>query len=241
MKKFLSLVFVVASLSCVLGSCSNDEEIYVPQEVELRLNYSLSSEGSMTRATGAEVFDTFYEKYIVNKNLSPQSYSLTFRNIVTSAVAEFNGYWSSKDGVRLIEGEYVVTGSSSPKALLSHASDSLFLSFQDTVTITRDMRELTLKANYNAFLVMFDAENVDGVYYNSGGNNSSVQLTKTNENIYYMFLTQVWNSASNFAIAHKDKKYSYIYLNNTPFKKGKYYYFNDMSYSLEIPKMESGN
>lgn len=235
------MVLIMAS-GLTFFSCSSDEEIYIPQEVDLTLDFTFAESGSMTRATGDEVYDAFYNKYIKTKELTPKTYSLTFTNLDTKAHSEFNGYWDCKDGVRLTEGKYVVTGNSTPKQKAINASDSVYLSFQDTVQIVKDMKMLTLKADYNAFLLMFDAENIKAIAYNPGDNsNSSFPLKKTEENIYYLFMTGIYGNYTNIALGRNNDLYSYIYLNRVPFEKGKYYYFNDMTNSFDIPKMESGN
>ena len=234
------MVLIMAS-GLLFFSCSSDEEIYIPQEVDLTLDFTFAESGSMTRATGEEVYDAFYNKYIKTKNLTPKTYSLTFTNLDTKAYSEFKGCWDCKDGVRLTEGKYVVTGNSTPKQKAINASDSVYLSFQDTVQIVKDMKMLTLKADYNAFLLMFDAENIKAIAYNPGDNSSSFPLKKTEENIYYLFMTGIYGNSTNIALGRNNDLYSYIYLNRVPFEKGKYYYFNDMTNSFDIPKMESGN
>lgn len=42
-------------------------------------------------------------------------------------------------------------------------------------------------------------------------------------------------------VTRNDGQKSNINLVDIPFEKGKYYYFNDMTNSFDIPKMESGN
>ena len=104
------------------------------------------------------------------------------------------------------------------------------------------MKTLTLKADYNAYLLMFDAENINEISYNLGdNNNTSYSLKKINENIFYLFMNYIYGQNTSIGIAHKDGKFSYIYLKGMPFEKGKYYYFNDMTNSFDLPKMESGN
>ena len=214
------------------------------EEVELKLDYTFAESGDMTRATGSEVYSTFYEKYIKTKVLTPRNYTLTFNDKVTgSSVATFKGSWESKDGVRLPEGEYIVTGTSSPifKDIV-HASDSVYISFQDTVRITKDMTTLVLKANYNAYLLMFDAKDVRDIFY-SYGNGGKIPLVKTNEDIYYLFIESlVYTNYANYINLYRNSgAVNRIMLESIPFSKGKYYYFNDMTNSFDIPMMESGN
>ena len=212
------------------------------EEVEFKLDYTFSESGDMTRATGEEVYTMFYNKYIKTKELTPKSYSLRFTRIKTNAYAEFNGYWDTDDGIRLPEGEYIVTGTSHPKNASVNVSDSVHLVFQDTVNITKDMKLLTLKAKYDSYLLLFDADNNNRVTFNPGENNyKSFELKKSSDNIFYLFMQAVYSSSTNIGIAHNSGKFSYIYLSKMPFEKGKYYYFNDMTNSFDIPMMESGN
>ena len=212
------------------------------EEVEFKLDYTFAEIGDMTRATGEEVYTMFYNKYIKTKELTPKSYSLRFTRIKTNAYAEFNGYWDTDDGIRLPEGEYIVTGTSHPKNASVNVSDSVHLVFQDTVNITKDMKLLTLKAKYDSYLLLFDADNNNRVTFNPGENNyKSFELKKSSDNIFYLFIQAVYSSSTNIGIAHNSGKFSYIYLSKMPFEKGKYYYFNDMTNSFDIPMMESGN
>ena len=238
-KKLLILMLATASMVCVT-SCSSEEEISVPQEVEFTVDYSFAESGSMTRVSGSEVFDTFFEKYIKTKKITPKTYNLRFTNEKTKATAEFNGYWDQEDGIRLPEGAYVVTGTSTPKGNNYGVSDSVYITFEDKITITKDMKKLTLKADYNSFLTLFDAKNSKNISYNTGGSYSH-KLIKTEDDIFYLFINTISSNSANFGIGHKNNTFSYIYLNGMPFEKGKYYYFNDMTNSFDLPKMESGN
>ena len=82
-------------------------------------------------------------------------------------VAKINGLWENEDAIRLPEGEYVVTGYSCPNEPLSGQyyipSDTVFLSFNETVTLTKNMKNLTLKANYDSYLLLFDVANTSKI------------------------------------------------------------------------------
>ena len=245
MKKILSMMLIMTSLICFV-SCSNDEEeFYTPQEVDFTLDYTFVESGSMTRATGESVYNDFYEKYIKSKQLTPKTYSITFKNKTTGATATVNGIWGSKDGIRLVEGEYEVTGVSTPKATATTTiddcvSDTAFLSFKETVNITKDMYYLTLTAKYNSYLLMFDSENSNSVYYNYNTYSKELNLC---DNVYALFIERLTygNSSNIIAVTRYNGTKTSVNLDNFPFEKGKYYYFNDMTNSFDIPKMESGN
>ena len=55
------------------------------EEVEFKLDYTFAESGDMTRATGEEVYTTFYDKYIKTKVLTPRNYTLTFSDKVTGS------------------------------------------------------------------------------------------------------------------------------------------------------------
>lgn len=242
MKKMFSLMLFVTSFIC-FTSCSNDEdEFYTPQEVDLTLDYTFVESGSMTRATGESVYNDFYEKYIKTKQLTPTTYSLTFKNKETGATATINGYWDKKDAIRLLEGEYEVTGISKPTNR-SDVSDTVFISFNEIVHITKDMTNINLTAKYDSYLLMLNNENYSNAYYYhyySSYSNYSFNLYKT-ENNYTLFIKGLGSETNDLRLTRNDGKTINISLNKIPFEKGKYYYFNDMTNSFDIPKMESGN
>ncbi len=250
MKKLLSMMLITASAVC-FTACSNDDEPYVPQEVEFTLDYTFIESGAMTRATGAEVYNDFYEKYIETRQLTPTTYSLTFTNQETGAVATINGRWDKKDGIRLTEGVYEVTGTSTPihKTLKGEPSDTVYLSFNETINITKDMPELLLHAHYDSYLLMFDGENAQELYYehyyDSGYANTPVKhnLYKAGAilSIFIQDLKYRGDRAHYIYLTRNDGHKITITLDKFPFEKGKFYYFNDMTNLFDIPKMESGN
>ena len=251
MKKVFSLMLIVTSFIC-FTACSNDEdEFYTPQEVDFTLDYTFAESGSMTRATGESVYNDFYEKYIKTKQLTPTTYSLTFTNNATGAKTIINnGIWKNKDVIRLMEGEYTVTGTSAPQPieseLLSHySSDTVFVSFNETVNISKDMTNINLTAKYDSYLLLFDKDNCNEVYYQvylNGRNNRKYLYQTEKNNIIFIKNFPIINGNDNFIwLIRNDNSQIKIELEKQPFEKGKYYYFNDMTNSFDIPKMESGN
>ena len=223
------------------------------EEVELKLDYTFSESGDMTRATGSEVYSTFYEKYIKTKVLTPKSYTLEFiPKGESNSVIKINGNWNDKDCVRLPEGEYTVIGTSYPLeeyakiGIKELPSDTVYISFNETVNIVNDMTTLTLNAKYDSFLLLFDSENTSKIELNE----TSKQLS-CDESCYWLFAKETsWSNCDNgFSFTHYlgakiirnngvevDVEFGKLSLT-----KGKYYYFNDMTNSFDIPMMESGN
>lgn len=247
MKKMFSMMLIMASFVC-LTACSNDDEPYVPQDVEFALDYTFIESGAMSRATGADIYNGFYEKYIETRQLTPTTYSLTFTNKETGAIAIINGRWDKKDGIRLPEGNYNITGFSTPiEKDFKEWSDSVYLAFDEDVTIKKDMTQLTLTAIYDSYLLLLDTENSQSVVCKCRN------LTSTSKNgilnhddmIFWLSMQKTYRDykANDYylTITRNDGQKSTINLLDIPFEKGRYYYFNDMTNSFNIPKMESGN
>ena len=248
MKKLISMMLVVASVIFAFSSCS-EEEIFIPQEVEFALDYTFVESGSMTRATGEEVYSSFYNKYIKTKQLTPSTYSLTFTNKETGETAIINGRWDCKDAIRLMEGEYEVNGYSTPICNNAIPSDTVSLIFNQTLNLTKETNHITLTAAYKSFLLLFDKKNSSKIKYSTrlSWSGSPEGEVYSDDNIYWLFFNDVKYNHNNNQTSFYIKVYrldglvSAIYLENIPFEKGKYYYFNDMTNSFDIPKMESGN
>ena len=84
-------------------------------------------------------------------------------------------------------------------------------------------------------------ENVKYVFDSTtGGSGVSYPLASV-DNIYYAFIYKLLSIGRNSISINRDGQSSSIILDNIPFEKGKYYYFNDISNSFDIPPMEAGN
>lgn len=265
MKKLFSVMLLMTS---VLGffSCSNDDEIYKPQEVRMDLDYIFIESGSMSRATGEEIYNTFYDKYIKTKKLTPQNYVLTFTNTETNEVIlNKKSTWNSKDGIVLPEGTYKVTGYSHPSEIqiepvgnfqYHFPSDTVFLNFNEVVSITKDMSKLTLKANYDSYLLLFDIANVESVMLGDDSgkaftNKYSKSLAK-DEDCHWIFMngkgytyTYQINKTFyySFLITQPDSNNIKLFTSSETYENGKYYYYryNGMTNSFNVPQMEAGN
>lgn len=249
MKKFL--FSIVATL--IIVGCGNDkvEEIIEqtsPKEVTVTFDYSFWESGSMTKSTGNELYTTFYNKYIKTKTLTPRSYALALKNLKTGESSHIKGYWDKKEGIKLMEGTYEVTGTSSPKYNTEIKVDSVYLSFKENIVIDKNTSSINLSAQYNSYMLIFDTNNTKAIKYNYGTYDESegyyINLPKS-DNIYYMFIEKLLNEgnpAANRITIHRNSGVkSTVYISKTPFENGKYYYFNDITNSFDIPPMEEGN
>ena len=235
-------------LSTAVFAISSCEKEYIPQDVEFSIDYTFADSGSMTRTMGSDVYTNFYDKYIKTRILTPKTFDLTFVNKKTGATAKVEGKWDSKDAIRLIEGEYEVSGVSYPqdkKRSEGYPSDSVYLTFNETIYLHKDSKSITLNAIYDSYLLMFDKENSSEIIfetYNSGG----AKPLYESDSIFTLFIKDLsFGSTGTYThyiyVTRKNGSKSEIILDDIPFEKGKYYYFNDMNNSFDIPKMESGN
>ena len=238
---FYSLLLI----TLLLGACDKNESNTTP-EVEFTIDYTFIESGDMTRATGEDVYGQFYNNYIKTKILTPTSYELTFTNTKTGDIANINGLWASKNGIRLPEGTYTVNGTSyrnyngSLDLHSEYISDTTFISFNEEIQLAVDQTTLELTAQYDSYLLLFDSTNISAIEYEGL---KRWQL-KTYGNLRVLFINrQSTVSTKNdcIKITRTDGTTITIYLKNLPFEIGKYYYFNDMTNSFDIPKMEAGN
>lgn len=189
MKKFL----LVASAVIALTSCSSEESeiTQAPHEVNVSLSYSLVESGSMTRNSG-EVYSDFYEKYIKTKQLAPKTFELTFTNKETGATAVIRGDWNKKHSFKLLTGIYEVTGISHPQA--NNCIDSLYLCFNENVTITNETTGINLTANYDSYLLMFDKsdkKDIKLIFSSSTGGSGTTYSLNNIDNLYYAFIFNI--------------------------------------------------
>ena len=241
MKKFLML----GLLALVMCGCSDEEVTPTPKEVTLCLDYKFTESGNMSRS-GESIYSSFHEKYVKPRVLTPKTYTLVFENLETGATSHQQGTWGNKEGIRLHTGEYKVTGESKPYMEDNGVCiDSLTLKFEENITITESMTTLTLQAKHDSYMMFFDKEgkkHVDYKYSNDGWDGTKLNL-KSVDNIYYCFLSNTSNykQHSIYIYDMNDNLKVSFNFQATPFEKGKYYYFNDVTNTFNIPPMENGN
>lgn len=238
-------MFYIGLLALALCSCSKEDGIITPQEIEFTLDYTFAESSSMTRA-GADIYSAFHDKYISTRTLTPKTYTLVFENIETGATSHQQGNWDKKEGIRLHTGKYKVTGESKPYMEDNGICiDSLYLRFEEDITITENMNKLTLQAIHDSYMMFFDKTNKKHIDYkctNDGRNGVTLNLN-TVDDIYYCFISSTSNYSQHIMYVYdtNDTLKASFNFQTTPFEKGKYYYFNDMTNSFDIPPMESGN
>lgn len=225
-------------------SCSKETpKGHTPEEVTFSLGYSFAESGSMTKS-GSQAYDDFYGKYIKTKELAPKTFVLTFTNKETGATATVRGDWAKNHSFKLLAGEYEVTGTSHPST--SKCLDSLYLCFNENIIISNETQSINLTAQYDSYLLMFDKGDKNSVKYRywpaSPANTTELIDLNVVDEIYYAFFYELIGSRPDNAIViNRNGVVSTITMDDMPFEKGKYYYFNDLSNSFDIPPMGNGN
>ncbi len=245
MKKLVILLLITTTM---FSACSKENNVE-SQLVNVMLDYSLFESGSMTRS-GDDVYISFYEKYIKTKILTPKTFSLTFNSNNTTMEIIRQGVWDNNDGIELLAGDYNVSGNSGPifnpaKYPEAYVCDSLYIKFDENITINKNTINIMLKGIYNCYLLLFDATNIYSITVSI---DRELRVLPKIDNVYYLFVeSDYYATASSPA--------SYLYINITrpdgatvninvgklKLEKGRYYYFNDTTSSFDIEPMEKGD
>ena len=242
MKKLAIIITVIA----VLAGCQKTTPEPTPQDVNVTITYTLdTSVGSdMTKATDAEVFDMFYQKMKTGEMVEP-SYKLIFTETNTGAQYVFNGEWGENDIITIRTGNYRVTGTSTAEGECMQEIASL--KFEQEIEISTSSTSITLNAIYDCFLLAFAKSDIVELA-NKHHNNYTPTPFFTFGDYYYAFISdKIWSyvmetGKDNVYIigTREDGSTFKILTYNAAFEKGKYYIYNDVSGSFELPKMEAG-
>lgn len=247
MKRLFNQFATLCVVLC-LHSCGNEEveafqeDSSTPKEVEFTIDYSFSS-GSMTRSTNDDIYTKFFNDYIKTKKITPKHYFLSFIDATTKQKTEVSGTWTEKGLVRLLEGNYTVSGSSINKSNYKYVRDSLVLSFNDNISINSKTTSINLKAGYSCSLVFFDTSITSKVRYYSPSYYEAIDENLKELNGYFYGFVQSFPSSENtyFEITRKNEKTIKIYSNNLNLENGKYYFFNDVTGGFDLVPMTPGN
>lgn len=209
--------------------------------VEVTIGYALPTSGSMTKATAAEVYDFFYEKFIKTRELLPNPYTLSFKTMDDVEVASISGNWSNNKPVMLSTGKYHVTGFSKGNVTSNDNYHRSPLVFDEVIEITENTSSITLHAIYDCFLLLFDAEGKTYFKWSADGSAKegiSGDVNKAGD-WYYIFVQKFETNGS--VRWNYGGKENTIWMGEFNFQKGFYYYYNDLAGSFEVPKMQPGS
>lgn len=243
MKKIL---FALCLLPLLCNSCSSsNEEDILPQEkkkVSFRIEYVFEANGgnAMTKAN-SNIYTEFYNDKIKTKELVPDDYDIVFHCTDNGMDYSFSGKWSQNDMITLLEGNYTVNGST--WATGKYIQEKASLKFTQNVQVSKDMESLILKADYDCFLLFFNKSNISSLKINTPSISDGVNVFSYKDN-YYCFVNQPFSSYDvNLKFeGERDNGSSFsINVTNAKFEKSKYYFFNDINSSFEIPPMQEGN
>jgi len=240
------------ALAAILGfgvtSCSNEESdevtekpAPVDEEVQVYFVYTLdTSVGTpMTRTSGDEVFNQFYDK-IKTGELVPDDYSLTLTETTTGAKYVFKGKWSENNLVTIRTGKYKVEGSSTASGYIQ---DKCSISINEEISITASSSAICLNASYECSLLVFTDTNIKNVYYfdsDNGTGGYQRQFYSFSTYKYAFVINDILQQKTYFGGTFTNESTFRIYVAGLQFEKGKYYVYNAVSNSFNLPKMVQG-
>ncbi len=235
-------MFAVSAFSLVFCSSDDNEELQDPNKVKVRFVYTLdtSNSGTMSRATtNEEVFNEFYEKIKSGELVAP-TYTLTLTEVNTGVVYTFNGSWGNHDLITLNTGTYRVVGTSTADG--DNIQEKCSFTFDEQIEISATSNVITLHANYDCFLLIFNnsqigsLENYNGTTLSSFFNFNNYKYTFVNDKLY----NDAKKSNAYILGKYTDNAEFKVFTGNLNFEKGKYYVYNSVSNGFDVPPMENG-
>lgn len=229
--------FLLFLVSMLLFGCERSQ--FPSHLVDVTFQYTLSQSGSMTRA--GEVYDTFYELYIKSGQLLPSPFSLHISTLDGKEIESVSGTWNENQPVTLATGKYRVVGNSKGGATYNDFYSKAVLVFDEEIEITETTSSILLHANYDCFLLLFDAAEKTYFRWSADGTSTSGisgDVPKVSD--YYYIFAQGFkeNGSVQWNYGSKENR---VWMSDFKFEKGRYYYFNDVSGKFEIPKMQPGS
>lgn len=250
MKKLVSklIVLLLGVISLCITACSSDDANEDPnpstnKEVKVYFIYTLdTSTGElMTRASemNAEVFNEFYQKIKTGDLVAP-SFELTLTEVTSGVVYTFKGKWDRHDLLTLRTGSYKVVGTSTAEG--DNIQEKCSFTFDEQIDISVTSNVITLHANYDCSLLIFNNENIQTL---QNFNGSALVPFFTFGTYKYAFVNnQLFeNAKQNDAYIlgkYTDDTEFKMYIGNLNFEKGKYYVYNSVSNGFDVPPMDEG-
>lgn len=236
--------FIFLAVVFALISCKKSEPQNVEQYVNVTITYTLDTSvgGDMTKATNAEVFDMFYEKMRSGELVAP-NYELTLTETTTGAKYVFSGKWANNDMVTIRTGKYQVEGKSTAKG--NNTQELASIRFNEEIEISTSSSSVVLQAIYDCYLLAFAKSDITELKNYAAGMGSMLEPVDffVYQGYYYVFVNETIYAGVNDGLIYGRRTNGStfkIYTYNAKFDKGKYYIYNDVSGSFELPKMEAG-
>lgn len=218
-------------------SCKKEKIEEPSKMVDVCFDVKFIESGSMTR-NAEDVYQEFYNKHILTKELVQDNYDLTIKDENGNTVAEISGYWDATT-IQLPTGTYTVKGSSNGGGDYSIVS----LIFDEVIKI-QSSGTILLTPKYDCFLLLFPTNNgtykyqyINEVYQSS---NKYTDLPIAND-VAYLFLRskglidyiQYSDGTDRCKLSFKSDNFN--------FQHGYYYYFSIVTGTFYIPPMENGS
>lgn len=253
MKKIILILICLISVFC---SC-NKIDTNIPKEVNVSFSY-IMEQGSMY--TKSNVFSDVFYTQIVSKDLVAEHYSIKLVETTTGETYSLQGNWKSNDMFTLKTGKYKVTGKSTGYG--DYIQSKCSLKFDTEIEIKSSDNIITIPAQYDCFLLIFNKDNVRSVecYYDSSKENDNAYSSSESagqfnvlDKYLYAFSNKLYrDNAKNpvllikLNMTYKDGNYdtnnrSWFYTKTINFEIGKYYLYNPIDNNFSIPEMTQGN
>ena len=238
-------MLIVGIVVMGLSSCTNDDtgEQLAPDEVRVYFVCTLdvSSGRLMARAKSHEtIFGEFYEKIKTGELVAP-SYELTMTEVNTGETYTFKGQWGSHTLVTMRTGTYRVVGTSTAEG--ENMQDKCSFRFDEQIDIDMTTTAITLHANYDCFLLIFDSAEIQTLQNYNG---EALTPFYTFGEYRYAFVNGALYNSEKQSEAYIGGQYTSgvefkVFTGNLNFEKGKYYVYNSVSNGFDIPPMEEGS
>lgn len=238
MRKIIFLGTMILLLSCSKQEINQNDACFT-------IDYYFPDTGTMysKSATSDAVYQDFKKNYIDTRKVTPTKFYLTFKNEQDGTIAKINGDWTRQEGFMLPAGKYIVNGYSEP-AEYNYSStsdyavtDTLYLSFSQTIELSAETDEIKLQATYNSYLLLFDKANIQDI---SKAYTYPLCFRNT-ENVYFAFISNsIAEDTHPISIIRSNGDKSNLYLDQLNGENGNYYYFRDTDYGFDLPEMKPG-
>ena len=239
----MNKVIVVIIATVLLIGCSGKEQLPDnAKKVEVTFSFVLPQSGSLSKASAAEVYDSFYNSFVKTGQVLPDVYYLSIKTMDGIEVASVSGYWSEHKPVMLPTGKYLVSGYSKGGKSSSDCYNKAPLLFEEQIEITENTTSIFLHAMYDCYLLLFDSDGKTRFSWTLDGSSGAEISGSVNTagNQYYIFVQGGFKDSGNVRWTYGGKE-TVIWMSTFSFEKGYYYYFNDLEGSFEIPKMQPGS
>ena len=235
MKRLFAMMLLCATMMHFY-SCNKEtpDVIDQPKLVDVCFGVKFES-GNMSRATAEDVYQDFYNKHIVTRDLVNENYTLKITDEQGIDIAEINGEWDITT-IQLPTGKYKIKGSSSGNYNI------VSLTFDEVIEV-KSSGTIALTAKYSCFLLLFPMNNDTYSYqyvheiYNSSDRYYALPIV---DDLAYMFMTT--KTSIDYIVYTNGTDHCKLYLEseNFNFQIGYYYYFNIVTGTFNIPPMENG-